>query len=105
MSHYVGSEGTMAKREHVAVNVADAKKQFSELLGRVAYGGETVLITRRGKPMAKLVPLEAAEGPPHLADVKGWLADDDPLFESIDAIVAARHRHRPRILSRRRGRS
>ena len=30
------------------VSVATAKNHFSELLGRVAYGGETVLITRRG---------------------------------------------------------
>ncbi len=40
-----------------SLNVAEAKKRFSDLLGRVAYGGETILITRRGKPMAKLVPL------------------------------------------------
>ena len=40
-----------------SLNVAEAKKRFSDLLGRVAFGGETILITRRGKPMAKLVPL------------------------------------------------
>ncbi len=40
-----------------SLNVAEAKKRFSDLLGRVAFGGETFLITRRGKPMAKLVPL------------------------------------------------
>jgi prevent-host-death family protein len=44
-----------------SVNVAEAKKQFSDLLGRVAYGGETILITRRGKPMAKLVPPDTSE--------------------------------------------
>jgi prevent-host-death family protein len=44
-----------------SLNVAEAKKQFSDLLGRVAYGGETILITRRGKPMAKLVPPDATE--------------------------------------------
>ncbi len=40
-----------------SLNVAEAKKRFSDLLGRVAFGGETILITRRGNPMAKLVPL------------------------------------------------
>ena len=40
-----------------SLNVAEAKKRFSDLLGRVAYGGETILITRRGKPMAKMVPV------------------------------------------------
>ncbi len=45
----------------ISLNVAEAKKQFSDLLGRVAYGGETIVITRRGKPMAKLVPPDAPE--------------------------------------------
>ena len=44
-----------------SLNVAEAKKQFSDLLGRVAYGGETIVITRRGKPMAKLVPPDTPE--------------------------------------------
>ena len=37
------------------VNVAEAKKKLSELMGRVAYNGERFLIERRGKPMAALV--------------------------------------------------
>jgi len=45
----------------ISLNVAEAKKQFSDLLGRVAFGGETVVITRRGKPMAKLVPPDVRE--------------------------------------------
>ena len=48
----------MATSEETAVNVADAKRRFSDLLGRVAYGRETILITRRGRPMARLVPVE-----------------------------------------------
>ncbi len=44
-----------------SLNVAEAKKRLSDLLGRVAEGGETILITRRGKPMAKLVPVVQAE--------------------------------------------
>lgn len=80
-----------------AVNVAEAKKQLSDLLGRVAYGGETVLITRRGRPMAKLVPTEAG-GPRPLAEVRGWLDDEDPFFAAIEAVVSARRRHRPRAL-------
>lgn len=81
------------------VNVAEAKKRFSDLLGRVAYGGETVIITRRGRPMAKLVPAAADESE-GLAAIHGWLEADDPLFASVDAIVAARATHRPRIYPR-----
>lgn len=85
-------------------NVAKAKKHFSDLLGCVAYGGESFLITRRGKPMARLVPVEE---PPaqHPADVEGWLEDDDPFFETIDRIVGERSRHLPRILETKARRS
>lgn len=62
------------------VNVAEAKRHFSDLLGRVAYGKETITITRRGKPMAKLVPISSEDKPPHLADVQGWLDEDDAFF-------------------------
>ena len=37
------------------VSAADANRQFSQLLGRAA-GGEVVVITRRGNPVAQLAP-------------------------------------------------
>ncbi len=40
------------------LNVAEAKKKFSELLARVAFKGERFVITRRGKPMAALIGLD-----------------------------------------------
>jgi prevent-host-death family protein len=80
------------------LNVAEAKKQFSELLGRVAFGGESFLITRRGRPMARLVPVQDDKVSTSLADVKGWLADDDPFFEIIDDITSQREAHVPRVL-------
>ncbi|MBX3478074.1 MAG: type II toxin-antitoxin system Phd/YefM family antitoxin [Brevundimonas sp.] len=39
------------------VNVHEAKTHFSRLLERAA-GGETVIIARAGKPVARLAPLE-----------------------------------------------
>ena len=86
-----------------AVNVAEAKRRFSDLLGRVAYGGETVVIMRRGRPMAKLVPTGETEEGAGLDAVLGWLEEDDPFFTRVAAIVAARSRHRPRIYRRGRG--
>src|SRR5215468_9741245 len=80
------------------INVADAKRHFADLLGRVAYGGETITITRRGKPMARLVPVDADTAAPHVADVKGWLEDDAPFFTVINTIVADRETHHPRAL-------
>ena len=41
----------------VIVNVSQAKAQFSQLISRVEAGDE-VLITRRGKPVARLVACE-----------------------------------------------
>jgi prevent-host-death family protein len=87
-----------------ALNVAEAKKRFSDLLGRVAYGGETILILRRGKPMAKLVPPGQGEGNPHLADLKGWLDDEDPFFSLVEAQIRRRGARPPRVLASRRRR-
>jgi len=78
------------------INVAEAKKHFSELLGQVAYSKKHILITKRGKPMARLVPAE--EVAVHLSNAHGWLEDDDPFFDSIDRIVQDRSMHIPRIL-------
>ena len=80
-----------------SLNVAEAKARLSELLGRVAHGGESILITRRGKPMAKLVPPHT-EARKHLAEVEGWLDDDDPFFDTMEAVVEERLRHPPRVL-------
>jgi len=78
------------------INVAEAKKHFSEILGRVAFGKKHILITKRGKPMARLIP--ADEIHMHLSDAKGWLADDDPFFDTIRKIIQDRSTHVPRII-------
>lgn len=92
----------MSRAHEESVNVAEAKKQLSNLLGRVAFGGETILITRRGRPMARLIPPDEKPSEQGLASVRGWLPSDDPFFEQVDEIVAARVRHRPRTLPKRR---
>lgn len=94
----------MAKAREEAINVAEAKKQLSELLGRVAFRHETILITRRGRPMARLVPPDDTGAAPGLGAVKGWMADGDPFLDAIDDVVSARATHRPRALARPRGR-
>lgn len=39
------------------LNIYEAKTQLSNLVDRAA-GGETIVIARAGKPMAKLVPID-----------------------------------------------
>ena len=82
----------------MSVGVAEAKQHLADLLGRVAYGKERVMITRRGKPMAVLVPPDQVFGRRHLADARGWLNEHDSFFSAMRDIVEGRLRHRPRVL-------
>ena len=42
----------------VRMGAREARQKFSELIGRVHYGRETVILESSGKPMAAMVPLE-----------------------------------------------
>lgn len=53
-------------------SVADAKNRLSELIDR-ALEGESVVITRHGKPVVELKPAARTVPPPSGADVD-WLA-------------------------------
>jgi prevent-host-death family protein len=41
-----------------SVNTVDAKEEFSELVNRVAHQKERIVLTRRGKDIAAIVPIE-----------------------------------------------
>lgn len=43
------------------VSVSEARQDFAELVNRVAYRGERVLVSRRGRPIAAIVPIEDVE--------------------------------------------
>lgn len=40
------------------IGAKDARAKFAELLGRVGFGREEIVIERSGKPMAALIPME-----------------------------------------------
>ena len=42
------------------VTTADARRNMSELLNRAAYGGERFVVTRHGKELVAIVPVEEA---------------------------------------------
>jgi prevent-host-death family protein len=52
-----------SKDQHPAghVNVSEARETFAELVNRAAYGHERVLVARRGRPIAAIVPIEDVE--------------------------------------------
>lgn len=47
------------KGEPMEIKAAEFKAKCLELMDRVAEGHEEIVITKRGKPIAKLVPVEA----------------------------------------------
>ena len=59
------------------VNIHEAKTHLSRLLRKVA-AGEEVVISRAGKPVARLVPLAEPQRPRELGRDRGkiWIADD-----------------------------
>ena len=40
------------------VSVADAREQFSDLMAKVAYGGQRLIVERRGRPLVAWVSIE-----------------------------------------------
>jgi len=40
------------------VSVVEARKKFSELMAKVAYAGQRIVVERRGKPMMAWISLE-----------------------------------------------
>jgi len=59
----------MATEDLDSVNMHEAKTQLSRLVARVE-GGEQIMITRAGKPAAKLVPVSLEK--PGKRKLGGW---------------------------------
>lgn len=50
------------------LSVAEAREQFSEAINRAAYGKERIYVTRRGKRLAVIVPIEDVEALEEIED-------------------------------------
>lgn len=65
------------------INVKEARSRLKELLDRVERG-EDVIITRRGKKIARLVPSEGHGGLPSLKDFRGDIkVSGQPLSRTV----------------------
>lgn len=68
------------------LNLYDAKTRLSELVEAASHG-ETVVIAKAGRPLAKLGPVEASRRPLRLGLMKGQISIgkdfDQPLSESL----------------------
>ena len=71
------------------VAIGQVKRDISELVNRVAYGGERVILTSRGKPKAALVSmadyeqLQREQANDRLAHWQAWVAESDKLTAEI----------------------
>ena len=63
----------------VTIGVFDAKTHLSELVDQVARTGEAVVITRRGRPLVRLVPID----------------ETSAIEEGLDLLAAARAQSSP----------
>jgi prevent-host-death family protein len=57
----------------VTVNIHEAKTQLSKLVDRAAKG-ESFVIAKAGKPLVKVVPLDAPKAPRRLGFMAGEIA-------------------------------
>lgn len=63
------------------LKISEARKEFAELINRVAYGDERIILERSGKELAAVIPigdlelLEAIEDHIDLDEAKKALAD------------------------------
>ena len=75
------------------VQATEAKTHLAQLLSEVEHG-ETIAITRYGKPIAHLVPAEAQERSARRIAVErfeAWRATWKGINMSLEEILAARH--------------
>ena len=78
--------GTMAE---IRISIGQVKRDISELVNRVAYRGERIVLTSRGKPKAALVSIEdyerlrQAQQEEFLVRWEEWKAECDALNERI----------------------
>jgi prevent-host-death family protein len=64
-----------------SLNVHEAKSQFSRVLDRAHAGHETI-ISKKGKPWARIVPL-AAPAKRELGFLAGVIVGEESLFEPL----------------------
>jgi prevent-host-death family protein len=71
----------------VGVGVRELKAHLSAHLARVK-SGQTIVVTERGRPVAKLVPVQASPLPPHVLRMletgeATWSGEPLPPFDPI----------------------
>src|SRR6185295_4073036 len=50
-------DGGAAMADPIEIPASEVREQISDILSRVAFGGERVIISRNGKPQVALIPI------------------------------------------------
>ena len=70
------------------VSIGQVKRDISELVNRVTYAGERIVLTSRGKPKAALVSIQDYErllkNENGAANIQKWLAETRAFSSSIE---------------------
>ena len=45
----------------ITISTADARKNFADIVNKVAYGKESIVLTRRGQEVAALISIDELE--------------------------------------------
>lgn len=67
----------------VSINTIEAKESFSDLMNRVSQQNERIILTRRDKPIAAIIPIDDF----HRLQL---LQDQEDVQEAIEALQEAR---------------
>ena len=71
----------------IQISIGQVKRDISELVNRVAYKGERIVLTSRGRPKAALVSLadyeKLEQGEANQTTRAAWLLDAQALAERI----------------------
>ena len=79
--------------------LSEAKSKLSEIVNRIIYKKDKITITKKGKKVAMVVPLEESKQKQQegLIKAKGVLADiDDSIDEMVNIIYEARKKETSR---------
>ncbi len=83
----------MSAKSEIYVSIGDMKKRLSELTNRVAFEGERIILTFRGRPKAVVVSLEDYD------QLKQLQQEREEKLRALETVQA----HRRAILERREG--
>lgn len=82
-----------------SVSIAHLKAHLAQVVGEVQTNGRSVVIEKRGRPIAMLVPVDASR-PAGLLGLVGAFEDAPGFGEILDKVVKSRRKDKRRRVPR-----